>query len=114
MDQETLKTKLKAWLKLNHKSYADIAEACYVTEATVRNWMAKKKIPIAKVKLIEQLIDNAELSNVISISTEENPTITATATPATAVDILRQLKKSYPELDYTQSVLALIGELSLL
>lgn len=115
MDQESIKTKLKAWLKLNNKTYADVAEACYVTEATVRNWMAKKKIPIAKVKLIEQLVGNVDFGTAASISEEETSTPTAATAiiPAAAIDMLRQLKKVYPELDYTQSVLALIGELSL-
>lgn len=111
MDQENIKTKLKAWLKLSNKTYADVAEACYVTESTVRNWMAKKKIPIAKVRLIEQLIDT-EVVTAISIGKEEVTTVTS-ITPAVAIDMLRQLKQSYPELDYSQSVLALIGELSL-
>jgi transcriptional regulator with XRE-family HTH domain len=109
--QEEVKTKLKAWLKLNNKTYADVAEACYVTEATVRNWMAKKKIPIAKLMLIEQLITSAEIDTV-AISKEETTTATA-ITPIAAIDMLRQLKQVYPELNYTQSVLALIGELSL-
>lgn len=115
MDQENIKTKLKSWLKLNSKTYADVAESCYVTESTVRNWMAKKKIPIAKVKLIEQLVGNVDFGAAAPISKEETPTptIAATITPAAAIDMLRQLKKLYPELDYTQSVLALIGELSL-
>lgn len=114
LDQETIKNQLKAWLKLKNKTYADVAEACYVTEATVRNWMAKKKIPIAKVKLIEQLVGNVDFSTAAPISKEETPTTTAAnITPAAAIDMLRQLKQVYPELDYTQSVLALIGELSL-
>lgn len=114
MDQESIKNQLKAWLKLNNKTYADVAEACYVTESTVRNWMAKKKIPIAKIKLLEQLIGNADFGAAAPISKEETPTpTTAAITPAAAIDMLRQLKKVYPELDYTQSVLALIGELSL-
>lgn len=115
MDQENIKNQLKVWLKLNNKTYADVAEACYVTESTVRNWMAKKKIPIAKVKLIEQLVGNVDFGAATLISKEETPipTIAATITPAAAIDTLRQLKKVYPELDYTQSVLALIGELSL-
>lgn len=115
MDQENIKNQLKVWLKLNNKTYADVAEACYVTEATVRNWMAKKKIPIAKVKLIEQLVGNVEFGTAAPISKEETTETAsaATITPAAAIDMLRQLKKVYPELDYTQSVLALIGELSL-
>ena len=114
MDQEELKTKLKSWLKLHNKAYADVAEACYVTESTVRNWMAKKKIPIAKVKLIEQLVGNADFGAVAPSSKEETDTpSTAAIAPAAAIDMLRRLKKVYPELDYTQSVLALIGELSL-
>lgn len=114
MDQEELKIKLKSWLKLHNKAYADVAEACYVTESTVRNWMAKKKIPIAKVKLIEQLVGNADFGTVAPSSKEETATpSTAAITPAAAIDMLRQLKQVYPELNYTQSVLALIGELSL-
>ena len=112
MDQETIKTKLKAWLKFSNKTYADVAEACYVTESTIRNWMAKKKIPIAKIRLIEQLMNSTEVSTDVFINKEEK-TIAADITPAAAIDMLRQLKQSYPELDYTQSVLALIGELSL-
>ena len=39
---------VKLWLKANNFDYAWLAERCFVTEATVRNWMAKKPIPAAK------------------------------------------------------------------
>ena len=57
-------------------------------------------------------MNSTEVSTDVSINKEEK-TIAADITPAAAIDMLRQLKQSYPELDYTQSVLALIGELSL-
>ncbi len=53
---EDLKLNIKLWLKANRHDYAWLAERCYVTETTVRNWMAKKPIPKAKAHIIRELI----------------------------------------------------------
>ena len=42
VNQDELKMNVKLWLKANNFDYAWLAERCFVTEATVRNWMAKK------------------------------------------------------------------------
>ncbi len=53
---EDLKLNIKLWLKVNKHDYAWLAQRCYVTETTVRNWMAKKPIPKAKAHIIRELI----------------------------------------------------------
>ncbi len=53
---EELKLNIKLWLKANKHDYAWLAEKCYVSETTVRNWMAKKPIPKAKAHIIRELI----------------------------------------------------------
>lgn len=54
---DDFKLNIKIWLKANHRDYAWLAEHCYVSEATVRNWMARKPIPRAKEHIIRQLIN---------------------------------------------------------
>lgn len=54
--QDDLKLDVKLWLKANGRDYAWLAENCYVSESTVRNWMARKPIPRAKEHIIRQLI----------------------------------------------------------
>lgn len=51
-----LKLEIKTWLKANRRDYAWLAANCYVSESTVRNWMARKPIPKAKEFIIRQLI----------------------------------------------------------
>lgn len=55
-NQSDLKLNIKIWLKANRRDYAWLAENCYVSESTVRNWMARKSIPRAKEHIIRQLI----------------------------------------------------------
>ena len=55
VEQDELKLNVKLWLKANNYSYAWLAEKCFVTESTVRNWMARKLIPAAKVHIIRFL-----------------------------------------------------------
>lgn len=55
-NQDDLKLNIKIWLKANRHDYAWLAENCYVSESTVRNWMAQKSIPRAKEHIIRQLI----------------------------------------------------------
>lgn len=55
-NQKDLKLNVKLWLKANGYDYAWLAENCYVSESTVRNWMARKPIPRAKEHIIRQLI----------------------------------------------------------
>lgn len=54
--QKDLKLNVKLWLKAKGYDYAWLAENCFVTESTVRNWMARKAIPKAKEVIIRQLI----------------------------------------------------------
>lgn len=53
---DNLKLDVKVWLKANGRDYAWLAQQCYVTESTVRNWMARKPIPEAKAHIIRSLI----------------------------------------------------------
>ncbi|MBR5592539.1 MAG: hypothetical protein IKW46_00565 [Bacteroidaceae bacterium] len=59
LNQDALKLKIKLWLKGNRQNYAWLAEQCFVSEATVRNWMARKVIPAAKVHIICKLMKEA-------------------------------------------------------
>ncbi len=70
---EDLKLNVKLWLKANKRDYAWLAEKCYVSETTVRNWMAKKPIPKAKAHIIRELIS-------------QNPVIM----PTSAIDVKLQ------------------------
>lgn len=106
---DSFKLKVKAWLKSNSKSYKDLAEICQVTELTVRNWMAKKKIPPAKLKLIEHYMEgpqNVDASVKYECAVEDD-----------AYTVFRQavstVTKQHPELDLTQSVYTVLGILSL-
>ncbi len=56
-NQEELKTRAKRWLKTNRLDYAWLAGKCFVSEATVRNWMSQKSIPKAKEYIINELIN---------------------------------------------------------
>ncbi len=70
---DDLKLNVKLWLKANRKDYAWLAQQCYVSETTVRNWMAKKPIPKAKAYIIRELVS-------------KNPV----AMPATPIDVSLQ------------------------
>lgn len=68
MDEESLKgfkLEVKAWLKTSGRDYAWLASKCYVSEYTVRNWMARREIPLAKQDIIRRLMerDQAPLSD---------------------------------------------------
>lgn len=55
-EQDSLKLDTKVWLRSNGRDYAWLAQQCFVTESTVRNWMARKPIPEAKAHIIRSLI----------------------------------------------------------
>lgn len=61
---EELKLHTKIWLKAKGFDYAWLAEKCYVSESTVRNWMARRAIPMAKQDIIRRLIAMDPLSPV--------------------------------------------------
>lgn len=48
------KEEIKKWLDENGYSYEWLAAKCLVKYGTVRNWMAKKPIPPAKLELIRK------------------------------------------------------------
>lgn len=54
--QDELKRDIKRWLKAQHYTYSWLAERCFVTETTVRNWMARRHIPTAKLHIIRGLM----------------------------------------------------------
>lgn len=76
---EDLKLNIKLWLKANRRDYAWLAERCYVTETTVRNWMAKKPIPKAKAHIIRELINQSPVTmpatNPIDVTLQTQVTI---------------------------------------
>lgn len=82
-DQAELKKSIKIWLKANNYSYAWLAERCYVSEATVRNWMAKKLIPAAKVHIIREMVKELPLVMPGRVQVEEETKITLSLDAAT-------------------------------
>ena len=83
VNQDELKMNVKLWLKANGFDYAWLAERCFVTEATVRNWMAKKPIPAAKEHIIRELIKQLPLTLPSRVQVEEETLITLKLDPDT-------------------------------
>lgn len=54
--QQHLKADVKRWLKARGLDYKWLAEKCFVSEVTVYNWMAKKRIPEVKEHIIRSLM----------------------------------------------------------
>lgn len=54
--QQDLKADVKRWLKARGLDYKWLAEKCFVSEVTVYNWMAKKRIPEVKEHIIRSLM----------------------------------------------------------
>lgn len=82
-EQDELKLNVKLWLKANNYSYAWLAEKCFVTESTVRNWMARKLIPAAKVHIIRELMKEVPLSLPSRVQVREETLITLSLDPVT-------------------------------
>lgn len=79
--QDELKLKIKLWLKRNGLNYAWLAQKCYVKETTVRNWMARKPIPIAKAYIINGLIREQATFLPGRIKVQEETQITISLAP---------------------------------
>ena len=82
-NQDELKMNVKLWLKANGMNYAWLADKCYVTEATVRNWMARKPIPAAKEHIIRELIKQLPISLPSRVKVQEETLVTLSLAPAT-------------------------------
>lgn len=82
-NQDELKLNVKLWLKANNYSYAWLAEKCYVTETTVRNWMARKVIPAAKEHIIREMMKALPLSLPSRVQVTEETRVTLSLDPAT-------------------------------
>ena len=89
LSQDVLKLNVKLWLKANNYSYAWLAEKCFVTEATVRNWMARKLIPAAKEHIIREMMKELPLSLPSRVQVKEETLVTLSLDPATR----KQLEK---------------------
>ena len=81
--QDELKLNVKLWLKANNYSYAWLAEKCFVTESTVRNWMARKLIPAAKEHIIRSLMKEVPLDIPSRVQVTEETRVTLSLDPAT-------------------------------
>lgn len=88
-NQDELKMNVKLWLKANNYSYAWLAEKCFVTESTVRNWMARKLIPAAKEHIIRELMKELPLSLPSRVVVTEETRVTLSLDPVTR----KQLEK---------------------
>ena len=62
--QMELKADVKRWLKARGLDYKWLAEQCFVSEVTVYNWMAKKKIPEVKEHIIRSLMTEMPVTSV--------------------------------------------------
>lgn len=82
-NQDELKLNIKLWLKANNYSYAWLAEKCFVTEATVRNWMARKIIPAAKEHIIREMMKELPFSLPSRVQVKEETLVTLSLDPAT-------------------------------
>ncbi len=82
-NQDELKLNVKLWLKANNYSYAWLAEKCFVTESTVRNWMARKIIPAAKEHIIRELMKELPLSLPSRVQVSEETRVTLSLDPVT-------------------------------
>lgn len=89
LSQDELKLNVKLWLKANNYSYAWLAEKCFVTEATVRNWMARKLIPAAKEHIIREMMKELPLSLPSRVQVKEETLVTLSLDPTTR----KQLEK---------------------
>lgn len=89
LNQDELKMNVKLWLKANNYSYAWLAEKCFVTESTVRNWMARKLIPAAKEHIIRELMKELPLSLPSRVVVTEETRVTLSLDPVTR----KQLEK---------------------
>lgn len=81
--QSDLKLQTKLWLKANNRTYAWLAQQCHVSEATVRNWMARKTIPAIKEIIIRGIIGDStlRLPGDTPIRVKEETLITLKLTP---------------------------------
>lgn len=82
-NQDELKLNIKLWLKANNYSYAWLAEKCFVTEATVRNWMARKIIPAAKEHIIREMMKELPFSLPSRVQVKEETLVTLSLDHAT-------------------------------
>lgn len=82
-NQDELKLNVKLWLKANNYSYAWLAGKCFVTEATVRNWMARKVIPASKEFIIRELMKDMPLSLPSRVQVTEETHVTLSLDSAT-------------------------------
>ncbi|MEG0025407.1 MAG: hypothetical protein RR553_08230 [Akkermansia sp.] len=83
LNQDELKMNVKLWLKSNGYDYSWLAEKCFVTEATVRNWMARKSIPAAKEHIIQEMIKQLPMTLPSRVRVEEETLITLKLDPET-------------------------------
>lgn len=109
MDQEDIKVKIKAWLKLHDKSYADLAQVCQVTEMTVRNWMAKKKIPPAKLESILHFMQGTDKPSAETIQLQPPNNDLYSQFKA----IVKTIQTECPNIDLHQTVYSVLGELAI-
>ena len=82
-NQDELKLNVKLWLKANNYSYAWLAGKCFVTEATVRNWMARKVIPASKEFIIRELMKEMPLALPSRVQVTEETHVTLSLDAAT-------------------------------
>lgn len=106
MSEDQFKLAVKLFVKQHNYSYSDVASVAEVSESTVRNWMAKKKIPAVKKKLLEVWMSskkNADSLPVTPAAVVEDSRITRARL---LIGVLAEAEKQWPELkgDYNAIV----------
>lgn len=100
--QDDLKLNVKIWLKANGYDYAWLAENCYVSESTVRNWMARKAIPKAKEHIIRQLISQRPV--IMPSSSPASSNISVKAETVITFRLEQEMQKALEEKAFTQGL----------
>ena len=90
---DEFKLELKAFLKRYALGYTDVANVALVSETTVRNWMAQKKIPAAKKKVLEIWMSETT-GNKPASCPEEKPQLSLGQEAAL---LLKKLHAAYPD-----------------
>lgn len=65
---EDEKVRIKTWMKKKGIGRDELAEICSVSVSTVNSWLAKRKIPAAKLALIRKHMKESEQNHVRVVS----------------------------------------------
>lgn len=112
MTEDQFKLAVKLFVKQHGYSYADVASVTDVSEATVRNWMAKKKIPVVKKKLLEVWMTSKKSAGSLPVTPAAVVEDSRITRARLLIGILAEAEKQWPELknDYNALVCRIFRE----